>query len=134
MSHEITQIISTYLVPLGIFVAAISYALSQWRSGGSRASVEVIATYREQVQQLKDELLAQATNHTKQINDLTEKVGNLTGLISAKDTQITELKNLLLDKSPEMVEFYKTGNNYFKKAEPILSAIESHLQTHQSNG
>lgn len=130
MTNQFMQFVTNYLVPLGILAAAIAYVISQWKSGGSKASTEVIATYREQVQQLKDELATQAKAHTEQMTALTAKVGELTGLITAKDTQINELKNLLLEKTPEMLEFYKMGNDYFREAKPILSEIKTHLQLH----
>lgn len=136
---DLTLLFTTYLVPAGVFLAACAYVYTQIRTGGSRASSEVIATYREQVSQLKEELTAQAKNHSdqmtamadrhsKEMNTLTDKVGVLTGLVTAKDAQIKELKDLLLEKSPEMVEFYKTGNSYFKEAAPILQEIKHHLQ------
>lgn len=131
MSIALAKYLSDNLIQFGVFFAAASYAITQWRSGGSTASSEVITTYKEQVQQLKEELATQSKNHTDQMNALTAKVGELTGLITAKDTQITDLKNLLLEKTPEMLEFYQMGNKYFKEAAPILSEIKVHLTTHK---
>lgn len=136
--EQISHIFSN-LAPIGIVAAAVAYIIVQVRTGGTKASSEVIATYREQVGQLKAELMAQAKNHSDQMtamsdrhstemSKLTAKVGELTGLVQAKDSQIKELKDLLLEKSPEMIDFYKKGNSYFSKAEPIISQIAAHLQ------
>lgn len=130
MTAELHSLIANYLVPIGVFAASVAFVISQWKNGGSKASAEVISTYREQVQQLKEELATQAKSHTDQMTALTAKVGEMTGMITAKDAQITELKMLLLEKSPEMIEFYKMGNEYFKEAKPILSEIKTHLQLH----
>lgn len=132
MEHNISTIFSTYLIPLGVFIAAISYVVTQWRQGGTRASVEVIATYREQVTQLKEQLKEQAQAHTDQINSLTTRVGELQGQLQARDTLVNELKNILTDreKNPEMLQFYSEGLNYFKEAKPLLEEIKQHLIIH----
>ena len=137
---ELVKILTTYLLPAGIFAASISFMISQWRQGGSKASIEVIATYREQVQQLKNSLAEQAENHTKQMaalnkthseqmSALTEKVGQLSGELKARDGLVKELKDILTDreKNSEMLQFYKMGNEYFKQAQPILNELKNHL-------
>ena len=138
MKTLLETIFSSTLATIGIFIAGISFAVAQWRNGGSQASSEVINTYREQVRQLKEEMKvqgdtqlaamkAQEKTHNEQMTALTSKVGELTGLITVKDNTIKELKELLLEKSPEMLEFYKMGNDYFREAKPILSEIKNHL-------
>ena len=79
---------------VGFLALGFSYIYIQWKSGGSKASTEVIGYYKEQ-----------AEVHTQQITKLTAEMGEMRGQLSEKDKRIDLLTKIVENRNPEMQQF-----------------------------
>lgn len=105
--------------PLIILLGAVAIALNQYFNGRSSLSKEVISTYEVQVKQFKEQIIT----FREEMSTLTLKVGEQNGIIKEKDKYIIELKALLQDRNPELIDLIKDLKGFMEKINIQLSAI-----------
>lgn len=133
---------------LGVLMAGIGFAYAQFKSGAGKAKDDLINTLKEsidaekavaeRVSKEKNEILA---SHQLQINQLTEKIGKLTGLYEASEARNKEYVAILQGRSPEQKQFMEfmvnaatesskttlAAQDYMKNTAEILSEIKTFM-------
>lgn len=84
------------LQEIGYLITTAVLVFSFWKMGGNTATSQVIATYKERVEQLQ-----------QTVNDLTAKLGELTGQLKEKDDRIRTLESIATNRNPELETFIK---------------------------
>lgn len=102
---------------VGYFVTTSILILSFWKLGGNTASNQVIATYKEQVGQLRD-----------QVSELTNKVGVLTGQLREKDDRIKTLESIATNRNPELETFMKYVTETMKQSSGINTEVQAYMK------
>lgn len=101
--------VNTVMTAIAILAAAFLY----WRKGGNQASAEVIATYKVQVDQLKE-----AVHDLKERADRqSDEIGQLKGRLAEKNDRIKDLEAILQGRNPEMVQFMQYLTKVAKQSE-----------------
>lgn len=130
---------------IGALTAGLGYAYSQFKSGGSKAKDELIATYqetikaeREKVQVLTTEKTTLMGSHQEQMNILNGKIGKLEGLYEGALQRIKEYTEILQGKSPEQTEFMKlmvetarSATEYMARSSSILAKVSEYVDERQ---
>lgn len=120
--------ISPFLTLIAIVGLAAGNFFTNFKTGGSNVSKEVIANYKELQAQLKDEIAAvrkqredQERHFNEQINTLTGQLGQMKGKLEEKEKQIEILQGVDLSKNPAMLKFMQNSDDREGK---ILEALK----------
>lgn len=112
----------------------IAFFWTQWKKGGKDAEREldattqaIIATYKERVNQLTEEVSRYREDMHKMQND----IGELKGVLSEKTKQNKEMQDLLLGRNPDVEAFYKTALPVLNELRQFMEKMtnELHMQT-----
>jgi proline dehydrogenase len=106
---EVQQILSI-LTPLAMVIVF-------WRMGGNTASTQVIATYKEQVNQLQG-----------QVATLTKQVGEMGGILKEKNERIKTLEAIATNRNPEMETFIKKMMNQSEEDATARAAAKDYME------
>lgn len=125
---------------IGFITLGLGYLFVQFKMGGRGVSNEVIATYKEQVVQLKEEVQTEKDARAKdrhdlrnQIQGLSLKVANMEGQLTEKDKKIEDLTTIFQGRSPAQDEFMKTSAALGKMAiEYMKRSDERETQTQEA--
>ena len=128
-----TEFISklTSLAPLGYalgFLVFIIYGIFQNRTKTSvqieaqkltelRIANEVAASYKLKIEQLESAIKESAAESRREITKLTEKVGNLSGMLAAKEIQLAEYKAMVENRDPKLISVLDRLVGFMEKAE-----------------
>lgn len=120
---EMSQEYFPFLNVLGFLILGFSYIIVQWKFGQSKASVEVIETYKEQVGLLRG-----------QVDKLTKELGILEGSLKEKDMQIKSYLAILQDRNPETESFMRNistvaenANSFMKDMSLTMTKLKSDI-------
>lgn len=122
---------------IGALMAGIGFAYAQFKSGGSKAKDELIATYKETIKVEKEKVMSLLEekntlikSHQEQLNMLNSKIGKLEGLLEASQQRMKEYTDILQGRSPEqtkfmelMIETAKNASEYMAKSSAILAKV-----------
>lgn len=104
-----------------------------WRSGANKTSTEVIATYREQVGQLKGELKEERDKR----ESLNNQLGHLRGEFEAQKKKTEEYQAILQNRNPEMQKFMEVvllavqeNSIHIKETRDAMTAINTYINTY----
>lgn len=112
------------LMTVGSFVNTAIFVLTFWRLGANRASSEVIATYKEQVVALKDEV----NRFKDKVDSLTKELFTQKGAVAEKDKQIQSLQMVLQGRDPQQEQTMKFINDVASKANDFMSKQTNDIQ------
>lgn len=118
MSPENIQYAIDAVVSLGVIV----YGVSQWRNGTSKISYQTVQAYKDQL----DIMERRYTEQQKTLNEQAGKIGELTGLIAGKDTQIADYRRILENRNPNLEKTLEEILGFMKGVDNRLSAIAAH--------
>lgn len=109
------------IISIGLAIAvglgtAFGIAYAYFNKNKTSSSVEVISLLQKEVEVYRDQLKTKEEKHaseikeirtefTKQVTDLTERVGRLQGQYDAEKAQKEEYELILKDKNPKMEKF-----------------------------
>lgn len=117
-------------LPLFGFIGFLAGAFLYWRTGGMNVSKNIIENFKTRVDQLEKDVI----RLTKQHQDNVSEIGRLNGVISEKDKYISLLKEVSLDRNPEMKQFVEMMTQATKRNEQrddriikALEGLEKHL-------
>lgn len=112
-------------------IAFLGAMFAYWRTGGFNMQRTIIESFRTRVDQLEKDVV----RLTALDNEKTKEIGKLQGIISEKDGYINLLKEVSLDRNPEMKEFVSAMKTFMTKNETrdtkilgILDKIEQHFR------
>lgn len=112
-----------FLNLLGFLILGFAYIFVQWRYGQNKASAEIIATYREQV-----------NLNSAEIQKLVHEVGVLTGKLAEKDARIKTLEDIFQGRNPEQAQYMEDMRNftagvakYMEQTSKILDLIYNNM-------
>jgi hypothetical protein len=103
----------TQLAPLintlGLLVLAAAIWFTQWRSGSSQVSAQVISNYEQLTKQQKDQIEAYKGDMEKLRSTLTdseknfiERISKLEGQVLEKEKRAKDLELLVVNRNPEL--------------------------------
>lgn len=111
-----------FLYLIGFIIFGGGYLFVQWKLGAKGVSSEVIATYKEQVAQLKEELIAETTGREQDRHDLKNeiqalgiKVATMQGQMLEKDKKLQEFTAIFQGKDPELKQILQEIRDFMKK-------------------
>jgi ABC-type Fe3+-citrate transport system substrate-binding protein len=120
---------------IGVLMAGLGFGWSQFKSGAGKAKDDLIKTLQESIDaekavadrlnKEKNEIL---TSHQTQINQLTEKIGKLTGLYEASEARNKEYVAILQGRSPEQTKFMEFMVNAAKESAKTTSVATKYMQ------
>lgn len=104
---KLLQIIFTGASAIAVVVAAVAFAVAQWRSTTTKENLQskddLIKTLKENAVAERDK----ADRLQTQINDLSREFGELKGQFEAAQKEKEAYLNILKDRNPEQIEFMK---------------------------
>lgn len=104
---------------LALAVIGIMLGVYQWRSGTSKISSDTIDAYKSQVELYEKRL----GDQTITINTMSSQLGELRGMIVAKDKQIDEMRKILENRNPEL-------ENILKQLTLFMKSVDERLNEH----
>lgn len=138
---ELLNTFSSGLIGVGALAAGFGFAYAQFRSGGSKAKDDLIATLKEtatverdKASRLADEKTTLIKSHQEQLNELNKQIGILQGKADANEKKMNEYLDILKGRSPEQDAFMKfvtevSGESakYMRDSSEILSDIKTFM-------
>ncbi len=129
-----SQIIAPLLAIIsfsGMVVMTVAYFKMQSKLGAKNAekdlnttTQEVIATYKEQVSQLKEQI----EKYRLDMHNMTDQFGQLKGVMSEKDKTISEMRDILSLRKPEMDKFFTEILPIMSQIKEFMSQINEHMK------
>lgn len=107
---------------LALVMVGIVLAYNQWRQGTSRISSETIEAYKSQVEIYEKRLGAQ----TEATNSQAAQIGELKGMIIAKDKQIDEMRKIIENRNPELEQVLKQLTTFMRSVDERLTEVREH--------
>lgn len=98
-------------------VIGVLLGVYQWRSGSSKISSDTIEAYKSQVELYEKRLSDQVTT----INTMSSQLGELRGMIVAKDKQIDEMRKILENRNPELESILKELTHFMQSVDTRLT-------------
>ncbi len=118
---------------IGIFVAGIGFAYAQFKTGANKAKDDLVNTYKEQLEIEKEKtkqlLIEKDTlvqSHQRQLNELNEKIGKLSGLYEGAELRNKQMTDILQGRDPSNMEFMKQQGEFMTV---VLKQIEENSKT-----
>lgn len=112
---------------IGTLLLLAVTVIGNWRRGDSTASKEALDLREKQIAALKEQLTMieqkqkdQSESFNKEVKEMTGKIGELSGSLSARDGEIKRLTDLLTNRNPEMESFFKSAHLYFVETKPTI--------------
>lgn len=135
------QAIPTF-TSIGVFVFGVAWFVIQWKKGGNTASEETldlrekqVAAFKEQIRLIEDRAVQSAKESkerelrfNQEIKELTGKIGELTGLLQAREKENKELREIILNRNPEVEVFYKNAMQYFSESKPVIDGMKQFME------
>ena len=97
---------------LGFVGLGGAYIFTQWKQGANKVSIEVIETYRVQVQQLREELAAEKQGRVDDRHSLSQEVtkvkldlATMKGALEEKDKKIKEMTDIFQGRDPKLDQY-----------------------------
>jgi len=111
-------------IPLFGVVAFLGMALGYWRAGGFKIQKNIIENFKMRVEQLEKDVIRLTAADLQKAGE----IGRLNGVIGEKDKYINMLKEVSLDRNPEMKRFVDIMTSSAKRNEArddrIMRALE----------
>lgn len=103
-----------------LFVGMVAGLFIYWKKGGVQASNEIIAMYKA-----RDELQDKERKEmSKQLHEMTEKIGRLSGIIEEKDKRIKILESVDITRNPAMLKFMEYLTKVAERSEQYMDFTE----------
>jgi len=122
MSAEYLQFVVEAVLAIGVII----FAIAQWRNGRSQAGIETIQTYKELLDATEKKYAARQEAMQNQLNEQATKLGELRGILSAKDEQIKILREILENRNPELQKILNQVLKFMEAVDKRLSEIADH--------
>lgn len=83
-----------WLSTIGLVILALAYIITQWRTGGNKATIDTITAYKEQ-----------SVLQDKKIAELGSQVSVMEAKLIEKDKQLDLLTKIAENRNPEFAKF-----------------------------
>lgn len=113
---------------LMIALCALVLGIQQWRSGSSKLSNNTIQTYKDLLEATEKKNKEKQDDLQNQLNIQAGQIGELKGLISGKDQQIADYRQILENRNPNLENILKQMVDFMKEIDRRLVEIEGHIQ------
>jgi hypothetical protein len=111
-----------------IAVCALILGIQQWRSGSNKLTTDTIQTYKDLLEATEKKNKEKQDDLQNQLNTQAGQIGELKGLITGKDQQIADYRQILENRNPNLENILTQMVNFMKEVEHRLQGIESHIQ------
>lgn len=113
---------------VAIALCALILGIQQWRSGAGKLSADTIQTYKDLLEATEKKNKETQDNLQKQLNAQAGQIGELKGLITGKDQQIADYRQILENRNPNLESILIQIVGFMKEVDDRLQGIESHIQ------
>lgn len=124
MTPEILTAIAEGIGAVGLVI----FGVAQWSNGRNSASVETVQTYKDLLEARERKYQASQDSMQTQINDLSAKIGEYKGLITGKDQQIADYKQIFENRNPKLEEILTKMSNFMEQVDGRLTDIAEHIK------
>ncbi|MES2224179.1 MAG: hypothetical protein V4469_04580 [Patescibacteria group bacterium] len=125
MDHFITSVFSQLNVnTVLVIVAGVIIIYKQYKNDAVKVSAEVIAAYKIQVEQYKEEVAKLRSD----LSETSHKMGTQDGIIAEKNKQIEDYKLLIANRNPALENILSEVVLFMKKIDQRLGFSETELK------
>lgn len=111
-----------------IAVCALILGIQQWRSGSNKLNNDTIQTYKDLLEATEKKNKEKQDDLQSQLNIQAGQIGELKGLITGKDQQIADYRQILENRNPNLESILTQMVNFMKDVDHRLQTIEMHIQ------
>lgn len=106
-------------------VGVVVFAVAQWRNGRSVLSTETVQTYKDLLDATEKKYAQKQDEMQKQLNDQATKLGELTGILSTREKQIADYKQILENRNPNLEKILSELVHFMEQVDARLTAVEA---------
>jgi chromosome segregation ATPase len=111
-----------------IAVCALILGIQQWRNGSNKLNSDTVQTYKDLLEATEKKNKDKQDDLQAQLNAQAGQIGELKGLITGKDQQIADYRQILENRNPNLENILTQMVNFMKEVDHRLQAIEGHIQ------
>lgn len=108
------------IVVLSIFMFAVSYSVTQWRNGTSKANLETIETYQNEIEAIKESVRRLSEDNVKLRSEVQELRGANEALTKALSLREPDFLDKIKNGYEDMSRMYKCLTLHDERAQKIL--------------
>lgn len=109
-------------------IGAIIFAIASWRNGKSQATTEAVQAYKDLLEVTEKKYQTKTDDMQRQINEQSGKIGELTGLVKGKDSQIADYKQILENRNPNLENILTQMVGFMETVHKDLQELKEHVQ------
>jgi capsule polysaccharide export protein KpsE/RkpR len=111
-----------------IAFCALILGVQQWRYGSGKLTSDTIQTYKDLLEATERKNKEKQDDLQNQLNTQAGQIGELKGLITGKDQQIADYRQILENRNPNLENILTQMVNFMKEVDKRLQGIEDHIQ------
>lgn len=131
---SIISVIIGIFVGLGTLIAGCGFAYAQFKTGGDKAKDDLIETLKEtataekaEKERLAEEKVTLVNSHQQQLNDLNNKIGELTGLYKAAEQSRQEYLKILQGRDPAQQAFMELVTKAAQQSNEVTAQSQKYM-------